>query len=92
MMNLTQCDFCSEDNCEFCHKEINKLTKNQKEVIMQIKMDAINEFANWLEKEDYLNRVDIVFDHDVNGFEITTELVKEEVIKEYLEQLKEVSE
>ena len=47
--------------------------------------DAILDFAAWLEKRDYLNKINIDYDWDEMPYETYEGLTKEEIVKEFLE-------
>lgn len=50
------------------------------------KKDAINEFVEWLEKMDYLNRIDVDYDWDEFPYETYVPLSIEDVVQEFEER------
>lgn len=54
----------------------------------QIRNEAIQIFAEWLEKMDYLNEVNVEYDYEENGYEVCLGLTKDDVLSQYEEHLK----
>lgn len=54
----------------------------------QIEDEAIQKFAEWLDKMNYLHEVDIDYDWEENPYETVIGLTAKDVIEQYLEHIK----